>query len=94
MFTEVIHMGTEKMIKDAVKNGKILMGRNSVARALKAGSLEAVVCPTNCPADLTKELDYYSKVSKVPIEKFEGNSAALGQLCGKPFKIVTLGIEK
>jgi len=87
-------MSSEKIIKDAVKNGKIVMGRNSVASAVKNGKLQAVICPVNCPADIVKELDYYSKISKVSVEKFDGDSAALGQLCGKPFKIVTLGIEK
>ena len=87
-------MSPEKMINDAVKNGKTVMGRNSVASAVKKGKLLAVIYPINCPSDTLKELEYYSKISKVPVEKFDGNSVALGQLCGKPFKIVTLGIEK
>lgn len=87
-------MSTEKMIKDAVKNGKTVMGRNSVASAVKKGKLEAVIYPTNCPSDIVKELEYYSKISKVSVEKFDGDAVALGQMCGKPFKIVTLGIEK
>jgi len=87
-------MSPEKMIKDAVKNGKTVMGRNSVVSAVKKGKLEAVICPTNCPSDILKELEYYSKISKVSVEKFDGDSIALGQMCGKPFKIVTLGIEK
>ncbi len=87
-------MSSEKIIKDAVKNGKLVIGKREVSRYLKNGKLAAVVYTENCPSDVLRDLGYYSRISKVPLEKFNGNSASLGQMCGKPFKIVTLGIEK
>jgi large subunit ribosomal protein L30e len=84
----------EKEIKDAQKEGKIVTGRNEVVRGLKRGSLQKVFYTENCSVEFNRELEYYGKISKAPIEKFEGSSASLGQMCGKPFRIVTLGIEK
>jgi ribosomal protein L30E len=33
-------------------------------------------------------------MGKVEIERFKGDSASLGQICGKPFSVTVLGIEK
>ena len=87
-------MSSEKLIKDALKAGKTVIGKESVMKAVKTGKVTTVMCPVNCPAGLLKEFEYYGKVSGLKLEKFEGNSADLGQLCGKPFNIVILGIEK
>lgn len=84
----------EKEIKDALKEGKVVTGRNEVVRGLKNGSLQKVFFTENCSAEFTRELEYYGRLSKAPIEKFGGSSASLGQMCGKPFRIVMLGIEK
>ncbi|UCD03264.1 MAG: ribosomal L7Ae/L30e/S12e/Gadd45 family protein, partial [Candidatus Aenigmatarchaeota archaeon] len=61
---------------------------------LKNGSVQKVFIPNNCPAAFVKELEYYNKISKVEIERFKGTASALGQICGKPFRIVMLGIGK
>ncbi len=87
-------MSSEKDIKDAMKNGKLVIGKREVSKALKTGKLKAVFYAENCPSENARELEYHGRVADVPVEKFIGTSAALGQLCGKPFKIVTLGIEK
>lgn len=87
-------MDSEKILKGAVKEGRIVIGRKSVARGFKAGSISAVFLPSNCPAEISKEAAYYARLSKVETHTFDGNSAELGQACGKPFKIAILGIEK
>ncbi|MBN1897058.1 MAG: 50S ribosomal protein L30e [Candidatus Aenigmarchaeota archaeon] len=87
-------MSSEQTVKDALKAGKTVIGKESVIKAVKNGRLSGIVCPSNCPAVLMKELEYYSRISKVHVSRFKGNSADLGQLCGKPFKIMILGIEK
>ena len=87
-------MTSEKTIKGALKEGKLLIGRNSVIRALKTGTIESVFYASNCPADFRRELEYSAGVSKVQVQKYGENSARLGQLCGKPFGIIMLGIKK
>ncbi len=87
-------MSSDKMLKDAIKAGKIVIGTKSVTKAMKKGGLVAVFTPSNCPAGTMKEAEYYTGMSKTEMHKFSGNSADLGQACGKPFKIAILGIEK
>ncbi len=87
-------MSTEKMLKDAVKAGKLVIGAKSVSKAIKNDSVSAVFVSSNCPADVKKDVAYYGSVSKAEVVDFSGNAAQLGQFCGKPFKIAILGIEK
>lgn len=84
----------ENMIKTALNEKKLVMGRNDVVRMLKMGSIESVFIADNCPPNLLQELEYYTKVSAVGLHKFKENSIMLGQLCGKPFNITVLGIKK
>jgi large subunit ribosomal protein L30e len=87
-------MSADKVIKDALKAGKVQIGKGTVLRMLKRGSLLSVFHASNCPDPLIRDLHYYAKIGKADLLKFKGNSASLGQLCGKPFGITVLGIEK
>ena len=49
---------------------------------------------SNCPKEQVKDLKHYSEAAKLKIAKFEGDSAKLGQTCGKPFSILMVGIKK
>ncbi len=93
IYTRGRHM-VEKEIKEAIKEKKLVIGTRSIIRNLKTGSLKSVVCSSNCTDDLIKDLNYYSKNFGVEIKRFRGNSRQLGEICGKPFNIMVLGIKK
>ncbi len=88
-------MGNE--IKEAVKSGKILMGSNVVMRSLKSGHVKSIIYASNIP-ELTKtEMDHYASLSgdkEFNIREYEGDSAKLGEACGKPFMVLLIGIKK
>jgi len=81
-------------IKTAIKKKKIVMGSRSVVKSLKNGKTESVIYATNLPKATMRDLNRYSNISKVGLKGFDGNSAELGELCGKPFPILMLGIRK
>ena len=87
-------MSYDKIIKEALKEGKVKIGKSAVLRMLKKGSLQSVIRASNCPDRVVRDIGYYAGIGKVGIERFEGDSASLGQLCGKPFSVTVLGIEK
>ena len=87
-------MATEGMIKDALKDKKPVIGRQEVLRMAKLGLLESIIYAVNCPPQNVEELEYYSRISKIGLHKFGKSSSNLGQLCGKPFNIIILGIKK
>jgi len=84
----------EKDIKNALKEKKLIIGSESVLRNIKSVSVSYVIYPINCREDVLKELKYYSKNFGLDIRKFKGNSRQLGELCGKPFNVMLLGIKK
>lgn len=86
-------MDNVKIIKDAMKKGKIVMGSRTVLKGMKNQKLESVVYASNCPDSLMKDLDHYSKVSGTKVDGFDGNSVQLGEFCGKPFNILLIGIK-
>ena len=83
-----------KDISDAAKSGSLLIGSNSVFRELKKGNSQTVICASNLPASRMKELNHYRSVSGVQIKEFGGDSAKLGEACGKPFNILLICIKK
>jgi len=87
-------MAIEKDLKEALKVKKVVIGSNSVIRAIKSGSVKTVICASNLPESNLNNLGYYNKIGNVSIEKFEGNSKQLGEICGKPFNILLVGLKK
>ena len=81
-------------IKDGLKAKKIAVGRNSVMRGLKNGSIKTIVYASNCPQETVNDLSHYGKMTAIKVEKFDGNSVKLAEICGKPFNISILGVKK
>lgn len=87
-------MSVNKQVKDAVKGKKLIMGSRTVLRGVKDKMLELVIYASNCPGNVRKDLDHYSKISGIRMEEFDGNSVQLGEVCGKPFTILMVGVKK
>lgn len=87
-------MSIEKEIKDAMKEKKLVIGTGMVIRGMKKADIKYVICPNNCKDDVLDDLNYYGKNFGAEIKKFSGNSMQLGEICGKPFNIMLLGIKK
>lgn len=87
-------MSIEKEIKDAMKEKKLVIGARMVMRGMKKSDIKYVICPSNCSGDVLDDLNYYGKNFGTEIKKFSGDSRQLGEICGKPFNIMLLGIKK
>ncbi|MBI4021499.1 MAG: ribosomal L7Ae/L30e/S12e/Gadd45 family protein [Candidatus Aenigmarchaeota archaeon] len=83
-----------KDIKQALKDGKLVIGTRETVKLLKQGGISAVIVPTNVPAGIRKDLERYAGLGASELRTFEGDSVTLAQVCGKPFKILALGIKK
>lgn len=83
-----------KDIRDAIKEKRLLIGSREVLRSLRKGRIESVFFATNCPEQSRNQLMHYSGISGVRMEKFEGNSRQLGEICGRPYKTTMVGIIK
>jgi large subunit ribosomal protein L30e len=81
-------------IKDAMKEKKVIIGSRTVMKGVKRGHINSVIYASNCPQAMMKDLEYYSKNNFVAIKEFGGNSLQLGEVCGKPFNVLVIGIKR
>ncbi|MBI4173842.1 MAG: ribosomal L7Ae/L30e/S12e/Gadd45 family protein [Candidatus Aenigmarchaeota archaeon] len=84
----------QRKINEAVKAGKLVIGTNRTVAGLKHDALGAVMYAANCPALLVKDLSHYVSISEVEMTRLEHNSVRLGEICGKPFNVLMVGIRK
>ncbi len=82
-----------KAISMAVRTGKVLLGSKSTIKAAKLGKAKVIVVAENCPADIRADIEYYAKLSGIPVIEFKGSSWDLGLVCGKPFMVAALAIR-
>lgn len=87
-------MSMQADVKGAMKKGTAVMGSRSVIKSVKNGKAASVIYASNLPKPVLRDLNRYSGISKIEIREFEGNSAELGELLGKPFPVLMLGIRK
>ncbi len=84
----------DKAIATAVKTGKVTFGAKSAIQNAKTGRAKMVILASNCPSNIRSDLEYYCRLSKVPIITYKGTSIDLAGICGKPFPISALSIRE
>ncbi len=87
-------MTLEKDIKQAVSDRKVMIGSRGVLRAFRAGKLSSVIYAKNTPAGTLNDIRHYSGILGIKPQEYDGNSMQLGELAGKPFSVILLGITK
>jgi large subunit ribosomal protein L30e len=83
-----------KAIAAAVKTGKVSFGTNAAVQSAKTGKAKMIVLAANCPKDIKDDIEYYGKLSKVPVMAYKGASMDMAEVCNKPFIISALTIRE
>lgn len=81
-------------LREALKENKVVLGSARTVKLLKLGKVGKIVISSNCPDETRKDLEQYTKLGDVKLEKFDGTAKQLGVFCGKPFSIASLAIVK
>ena len=84
----------DKAIATAVKTGKVFFGSNSAIRSAKTGKAKMIIVASNCPSEIRRDLEYYCKLSNIPLITYKGSSIDLAAVCGKPFLVSALTIRE
>ncbi|HEU98042.1 MAG: 50S ribosomal protein L30e [Fervidicoccaceae archaeon] len=82
----------ETELKNALKTGKVILGSKESISVLKHGKAKMVIVATNAEPSTRKDVEYYAKLSNIPIYVFEGTSVDLGAILGKPFPIQVIAV--
>ena len=84
----------DKAIATAVKTGKVSFGANAAIQSAKTGKAKMIILAANCPKDIKEQIEYYGKLSKVPVMTYKGASMDLAEVCNKPFIISAVSIRE
>ncbi len=84
----------DKAIATAVKTGKVSFGANAALQNAKTGKAKMIILAANCPKDIKEQVEYYGKISKVPVITYKGASMDLAMVCNKLFIISALSIRE
>lgn len=83
-----------KAISTVVKTGKVSFGAKTALQNAKTGKAKMIVLATNCPKNIKEQVEYYGKISKVPIMTYKGTSIDLAAICNKLFIISAISIRE
>ena len=84
----------DKAIGTAVKTGKVSFGAKSTIQNAKTGKAKLIISAANCPKNTCEDIEYYCKLSNVPLIIYKGSSIDLAAVCGKPFIVSALSIKE
>lgn len=82
-----------KAVATTVKTGKVLFGANNAVKSVKTGRAKLILLAANCSKSIRADIEYYSKISSIPVVIYNGTSIDLGAVCGKPFTVSALTIR-
>jgi len=74
----------DRSISVARKSGKTALGIKSAIQAAKHGDAKVVIVASNAPIEARQDLEYYAKLSDVPLLSYPKTSQDLGIVCGRP----------
>nr|3N4Z_A Chain A, 50S ribosomal protein L30e [Thermococcus celer]3N4Z_B Chain B, 50S ribosomal protein L30e [Thermococcus celer] len=79
-------------LKKAQDTGKIVMGAKKSIQYAKMGGAKLIIVARNAKPDIKEDIEYYAKLSGIPVYEFEGTSVELGTLLGKPHTVSALAV--
>ena len=83
-----------KAIDTTVRTGKVFLGAKNTVKNAKMGKVKLVIVAANCPKNVREDIEYYCRLSEIPLITFSGTSIDLGVACGKTFTVSALAIRE
>ena len=81
-----------RAVRVAVETGKVEFGAKTGVKDALLGKAKLIVVSEKAPQTLKEDLNYYAKLSKIPVLVYEGTSMELGSICGKPHPVSVLSV--
>ena len=82
-----------KLIKNKVKEKKVILGFNSVLKTLKSKKLNRVIYANNLPDEKIRAIKHNAGLADTEITEYPNDGMELGLVCGKPFSVGVIGIK-
>ncbi len=79
-------------LRKADETGKIIKGAKEAIRLAKMGGAKLIVVAKNARQDVKDDIQYYAKLSGIPVYEFDGSSVELGTILGRPHTVSAIAI--
>ena len=79
-------------LRKAEETGKIVMGAKKSIQYAKMGGAKLIIVAKNARPEVKEDIEYYAKLSGIPIYEFDGTSVELGTLLGRPHTVSALAV--
>ena len=91
----MVKIDTNREIRRAVDTGSVKFGFKQAEKNVLKGNAELIILSSNAQKRAKEKIKQYCGVGQgVPFFEFPGTSVELGSVCGKPFIVSCLCIEK
>ncbi len=84
----------DKAITSVVRTGKVVVGAEKTGASVKLKRVKLVILASNCPRDTADEVTREAGIASIPVYVYQGTSLDLGEACGKPFPVSTMGVRE
>ena len=81
----------EKVIKNAIADGRYKSGIKEVLQSVKGSKL--IIVSKSLDPEYRKKLEDQAKSTNITVYEYPGTSVQLGKLCNKPYRITTIAIK-
>jgi len=81
-----------RALQVAARTGSIEYGVRRVVKLVLRGNSRVVVIAKNAPPEVKRDLEYYAKLSNIPIIVFDGTNIELGAVIGRPHSVSVLAV--
>ncbi len=81
-------------IKALLKEGRVVIGSDTVIKLMRAGQIGKVMLASNCSSKTTATAEHYGRLAGVGVVRLAYPNDELGILCKKPFPISVLGVKR
>jgi len=83
-----------KEIRRAVDTGKVFFGKKESEKSVLKGKAEIMIFSKSATKLVREKLSHLLKATSTPVYEFTGTGLELGAVCGKPFTVSVMVIQK
>lgn len=80
----------DRELKVALKTGKVIFGSKEVLKSISKGKGKLVIVASNCPELIKQQIEYYAKLSNIPVYRAPYTNQELGDMCQRRHVVSSL----
>jgi len=80
----------DRELKVVLKTGDVVLGSREVLKLISLGKGKLVIVASNCPELIKEQIEYYAKLSSIPVYRAPYTNMEIGEMCQRKHPISSL----